>query len=141
MIHFVHTLMPTYLSVCLCAARYLPRLGWVYRLVMGLAVRKRAQRSEYLMGVQLLSTLTQSERETVIDNMAEESYEEGIAVITQGDVGSKFFIVTEGELVVTQVRVLVHYCPATLGRLLSHVLTLPGQNTERQRRSTSICDC
>lgn len=71
-------------------------------LVMGLAVRKRAQRSEYLMGVQLLSTLTQSERETVIDNMAEESYEEGIAVITQGDVGSKFFIVTEGELVVTQ---------------------------------------
>ena len=112
-------------------------------MVMGLAVRKRAQRSEYLMGVQLLSTLTQSERETVIDNMAEESYEEGIAVITQGDVGSKFFIVTEGELVVTQVRVLdlVHYCPATLVRLLSHVLTLPGQNTERQRRSTSICDC
>ena len=50
----------------------------------------------------MLSTLTQSERETTIDNMVEETYEAGDVVITQGEVGSKFFIVTEGELVVTQ---------------------------------------
>ena len=71
-------------------------------LVMNLAVKKRAQRSTYLEGVSLLSTLTQSERETIIDNMVEETYEAGDVVITQGEVGSKFFIVTEGELVVTQ---------------------------------------
>ena len=46
--------------------------------------------------------MTQSERETVIDKMVEETYEAGDVVITQGEVGSKFFIVTEGELVVTQ---------------------------------------
>eukprot|EP01047_Picozoa_sp_COSAG01_P029262 COSAG01_NODE_2000_length_8686_cov_3.000116_6_plen_243_part_00 len=71
-------------------------------LVMGVAIAKRSKHSTYLEGVQLLSTLTQAERETVIDNMEEESYAEGDVVIEQGEMGSKFFIVTEGDLVVTQ---------------------------------------
>ena len=72
-------------------------------LVMGVAMAKRSKHSSYLEGVELLSTLTQAERESVIDNMEEETFDEGEAVVTQGEVGSKFFIVTEGDLVVTQV--------------------------------------
>ena len=71
-------------------------------MVMGQAISKRSKHSKFLEGVKLLSTLTQSERETVIDNMEEEVFEEGDEIITQGDSGSKFYIVTEGDVVITQ---------------------------------------
>ncbi len=71
-------------------------------MVMGQAMSKRSKHSKFLEGVKLLSTLTQSERETVIDNMEEELFEEGDEIITQGDSGSKFYIVTEGDVVITQ---------------------------------------
>jgi cAMP-dependent protein kinase regulator len=71
-------------------------------MVMGQAISKRSKHSKFLEGVKLLSTLTQSERETVIDNMEEEIFEEGDEIITQGDSGSKFYIVTEGDVVITQ---------------------------------------
>ena len=45
----------------------------------------------------------QTERETVIDAMEEEDFSDGDVVIKQGDKGDKFFIVSEGEVVVTQV--------------------------------------
>jgi cAMP-dependent protein kinase regulator len=63
-------------------------------LVMGVAINQRAKRSTYLEGVELLSTLTQSERETVVDSMVEEKFENGQNVISQGETGSKFYIVT-----------------------------------------------
>jgi cAMP-dependent protein kinase regulator len=39
----------------------------------------------------------------VIDAMEEEDFSDGDVVIKQGDKGDKFFIVSEGEVVVTQV--------------------------------------
>lgn len=71
-------------------------------MVMGQAISKRSKHSKFLEGVKLLSTLTQSERETVIDHMEEEVFEEGDEIITQGDTGSKFYIVTDGDVVITQ---------------------------------------
>lgn len=71
-------------------------------MVMGQAISKRSKHSKFLEGVKLLSTLTQSERETVIDNMEEETFKEGEDIIKQGESGSKFYIVTEGDVVITQ---------------------------------------
>jgi len=70
-------------------------------MVMGMAVQKRSERSHHLKGVKLLQTLTQQERETVMDVMEEEKFKTGATIIKQGDPGEKFYVVTSGECVVT----------------------------------------
>ena len=84
-------------------------------MVMGQAMSKRSKHSKFLEGVKLLSTLTQAERETVIDNMEEEVFEEGDEIITQGDTGSKFYIVTEGDVVITQSNACMDYLGEKFG--------------------------
>jgi len=55
-------------------------------------------KARVLMGVSILSKLTDSERSELADMLTEEVYENGQQIISQGDVGDKFYIIKEGEV-------------------------------------------
>lgn len=69
------------------------------QVMMGTTTKKRATYEGFLESVELLSTLTKTERLTVADALQPYTYEPGQDVISEGDTdGDRFFIVEEGEL-------------------------------------------
>lgn len=74
-------------------------------IIMSATVKKRSLHGEFLGKIPLMSTLEKLEKETIIDCMEEEKFTEGGVIIKQGDLvtsSDKFYIVTDGEVVVTQ---------------------------------------
>ncbi|OQV17083.1 cAMP-dependent protein kinase type I-alpha regulatory subunit [Hypsibius exemplaris] len=73
------------------------------RILMGSTIRKRKRYEEFLSRVPLLESLDKWERLTIADALEPVSFEDGQVVITQGDRGEDFFIITEGNAVVYQI--------------------------------------
>lgn len=72
------------------------------RILMGSTLRKRKMYEEFLSKVPILENLDKWERLTVADAVQPVSFEDGEAIVRQGDAGEDFFIITEGQAVVWQ---------------------------------------
>ncbi|KUF96767.1 cGMP-dependent protein kinase [Phytophthora nicotianae] len=57
---------------------------------------------EVLRKIAILSKLTSSEMQQVAAAMEWEEFEENAAIVRQGEVGEKFYIINKGEIIVTQ---------------------------------------
>jgi len=74
-----------------------------YRVVvMGNTMRKRQMYNEFLVKVPILEPLDNWERLTVADALEPATFKDGAVVVKQGDEGDIFYIIIEGEAIVTQ---------------------------------------
>jgi cAMP-dependent protein kinase regulator len=71
-------------------------------LLMQSALNRRAQNQDFLEYVVVLSTLSSFHKGMLADALEPCSFESGTVIIKQGDPSSDFFIVQEGEVVVSQ---------------------------------------
>jgi cAMP-dependent protein kinase regulator len=71
-------------------------------IVVAAAMQKRETYKSFLSQVSLLESLTEMEILTLADSLAEEKYEDGQVICTQGDEGNYFYIVKEGVAVCYQ---------------------------------------
>eukprot|EP00123_Amoebidium_parasiticum_P015129 comp22799_c0_seq2/m.35756 comp22799_c0_seq2/g.35756 ORF comp22799_c0_seq2/g.35756 comp22799_c0_seq2/m.35756 type:complete len:365 (-) comp22799_c0_seq2:75-1169(-) len=71
-------------------------------IVMGNTIRKRKMYDSFLEKVPILEPLDHWERLTVADALEPQTFENGTVVIKQGDPGDTFYIIVEGEAIVTQ---------------------------------------
>ena len=72
------------------------------RILMGATIRKRKVYDEFLAKVKILSSLDKWERLSVADALEPANFPAGTDIIKQGDEENDFYIVVEGECVVTQ---------------------------------------
>lgn len=66
-------------------------------IVVAAAMQKREKFVGFLKQVPILESLTEMELMTMADSMAEEKYNAGDVICTQGDAGNYFYIVHEGK--------------------------------------------
>jgi len=71
-------------------------------IIMGSQVRKRKLYESFLEKVSILATLQKYERLTVADALEPASFRDGEIIIRQGDPGDAFYIIVEGEVLVTK---------------------------------------
>jgi cAMP-dependent protein kinase regulator len=71
-------------------------------IVVAAAMQKRETYKGFLQQVPLLESLTEMEIMTLADSLAEEKYEDGKVICTQGEEGDYFYIVKEGTAVCYQ---------------------------------------
>ena len=71
-------------------------------IILNAAHRRRTMYEQFLSTVTLLSSLSSTERSKIADALVSRSYEDGEAVVRQGDMGHTFFFVEEGEAEVTK---------------------------------------
>merc|ERR1712135_4309 len=74
------------------------------RIIMGSTISKRKMYEEFLSKVSILETLEKWERFTVADALEPCTFEDGKAIVKQGEPGDDFFIIVEGRAVVLQQR-------------------------------------
>jgi cAMP-dependent protein kinase regulator len=72
-------------------------------IVVAAAMLKREQYSGFLKAVPILSTLNEMEVSALADALAEEVYEDGSIICTQGDEGNFFYIIKSGSAECSQV--------------------------------------
>jgi len=72
------------------------------RILMGSTIRKRKRYENFLEKVPLLKDLDKWERLSVADALEPCEFKEGEVIVKQGDPGNEFFIIVEGNVVVTQ---------------------------------------
>ena len=70
-------------------------------IILNAAHRRRTMYEQLLSTVTLLSSLSSTERSKIADALVSRSYDDGEAVVRQGDIGHTFFFVEEGEAEVT----------------------------------------
>lgn len=61
------------------------------------ATRRRNQLDHFLAGVEVLQTLGRVERAQMIDALQQQMFSTGAEILRQGDVGSTFFLLVEGQ--------------------------------------------
>ena len=71
-------------------------------IILKAAHRRRTMYEQFLSSVDLLSSLEPEERSKVADALVSRVYEDGEAVVRQGEMGDTFFFVEEGNAVVTK---------------------------------------
>jgi len=71
-------------------------------IVKDAAQRKREKYDAFLQSVPILQSMDPYERSKLGDAVREERFAKGAYVITQGDNGDKFFMITEGEAIATK---------------------------------------
>ena len=71
-------------------------------IVVAAAMQKREKFVGFLKKVPILESMTEMELMTMADSMAEEKYNSGDVICTQGDAGNFFYIVHEGEAICKQ---------------------------------------
>jgi cAMP-dependent protein kinase regulator len=71
-------------------------------IVVAAAMQKRETYKTFLSQVPILESLTEMEILTLADSLAEETYEDGATVCTQGDEGNYFYIIKEGQAICSQ---------------------------------------
>jgi len=71
-------------------------------IVRDASMKKREQYEKFLKSVPLLETLGQYECGALADSLQKEQVKAGTAVVTQGDAGSRFYLVEKGELTATK---------------------------------------
>mmetsp|Transcript_87850 Transcript_87850/g.273292 ORF Transcript_87850/g.273292 Transcript_87850/m.273292 type:complete len:408 (-) Transcript_87850:70-1293(-) len=72
--------------------------GTFIHIVRDSSIHKREQHEEFLAQVPLLESLGKYERSQIADALQKETVTAGTVVIKQGEEGSKFYLVEEGEL-------------------------------------------
>ena len=65
-------------------------------IVVAAAMQKRETYKNFLQQVPILESLTEMEVLTLADSLAEETYQDGNTICTQGDEGNYFYIIKEG---------------------------------------------
>lgn len=65
-------------------------------IVVAAAMQKRETYKNFLAQVPILESLTEMEVLTLADSLAEETYQDGQTICTQGDEGNYFYIIKEG---------------------------------------------
>jgi len=73
------------------------------RVLMDSTIRKRKMYEEFLDKVPILAPLQKYERLVVADALEPETFAKGEVIVKQGDCGDVFYIIIEGEAIVTQV--------------------------------------
>jgi cAMP-dependent protein kinase regulator len=71
-------------------------------IVVAAAMQKRETYKTFLSQVPILESLTEMEILTLADSLAEEKYEDGVTICTQGEEGNYFYIIKEGAAVCSQ---------------------------------------
>jgi cAMP-dependent protein kinase regulator len=71
-------------------------------IILNAAHRRRTMYEQFLSTVTLLSSLSPTERSKIADALVSQAYEDGAAVVRQGEMGDTFFFVEEGEADVTK---------------------------------------
>ncbi|KAL5527167.1 hypothetical protein ACEPAG_5958 [Sanghuangporus baumii] len=71
-------------------------------IILKAAHRRRTMYEHFLSTVPLLSSLSAEERSKIADALTSKVYLDGDKVVKQGDIGDSFFLVEEGEAVVTK---------------------------------------
>lgn len=71
-------------------------------IVKQAASKKRARYDAFLSKVPLLASMDDYERSQLSDALKSETFTDGATVVTQGEVGAKFYIIEEGEAVATK---------------------------------------
>lgn len=69
---------------------------------MNQTLKKRAMYEEFLKNVKILENLTDYERLTIADALNQTNYNDGDVIVRQGEQGHSFYIIVEGECVVTK---------------------------------------
>ena len=112
------------------------------RVMMGTTTKKRDKYSDFLAGVELLSTLTAAERLTIADALAPVEFKAGANVIEEGDSvrTDRFYIVESGELKGTKAAVEGEVCPRLKPGAYFGELALI-KNQPRAATITAVTDC
>jgi cAMP-dependent protein kinase regulator len=71
-------------------------------IILNAAHRRRTMYEQFLSTVTLLSSLSPTERSKIADALVSQAYEDGNAVVRQGEMGDTFFFVEDGEAEVTK---------------------------------------
>jgi cAMP-dependent protein kinase regulator len=71
-------------------------------IILTAAHKRRTMYEQFLTQVPLLVSLQPSERSKIADALVSKVYQDGEAVVRQGEMGDMFFFVEEGEAVVTK---------------------------------------
>jgi cAMP-dependent protein kinase regulator len=71
-------------------------------IVKDAASKKRVKYENFLQSVKILQSMDPYERSKIADALKEEKYKKGEYVISEGDIGDKFFILSEGEAIATK---------------------------------------
>ena len=71
-------------------------------IILNAAHRRRTMYEQFLSTVTLLSSLSSTERSKIADALVSQAYEDGDAVVRQGEMGDTFFFVEEGQAEVTK---------------------------------------
>lgn len=74
------------------------------RILMGSTIRKRKLYEEFLAKVSILENLDKWERLTIADALESVGFEDGQKVVRQGEPGHDFYIIVDGNALVTQYR-------------------------------------
>lgn len=72
-------------------------------IVKDAAARKREKYETFLSSVKILSSMDPYERQKIADALIEEKYRRGEYIIREGDIGDKFYLISEGEAIATKV--------------------------------------
>ncbi|KIP09224.1 hypothetical protein PHLGIDRAFT_87117 [Phlebiopsis gigantea 11061_1 CR5-6] len=73
-------------------------------IILKAAHRRRTMYEQFLSSVPLLTSLGPEERSKIADALSSVTYEDGEAVVKQGEMGDSFFIIEDGEAIVTKVH-------------------------------------
>jgi cAMP-dependent protein kinase regulator len=71
-------------------------------IVKDAAARKREKYESFLSSVKILSSMDPYERSKIADALKEEKFIKGNFVIREGELGDKFYIISEGEAIATK---------------------------------------
>ncbi|EIN10586.1 protein kinase A regulatory subunit [Punctularia strigosozonata HHB-11173 SS5] len=98
-----HPRAATVLSMEPCTLWSLDRITF-RTIILKAAHRRRTMYEQFLASVPLLTGLETEERSKIADALVSKAYEDGEAVVQQGEMGDTFFFVEEGEAVVTKLH-------------------------------------
>eukprot|EP00308_Calcidiscus_leptoporus_P008285 CAMPEP_0119357114 /NCGR_PEP_ID=MMETSP1334-20130426/5566_1 /TAXON_ID=127549 /ORGANISM="Calcidiscus leptoporus, Strain RCC1130" /LENGTH=889 /DNA_ID=CAMNT_0007371295 /DNA_START=176 /DNA_END=2845 /DNA_ORIENTATION=+ len=71
-------------------------------IVLEANTKKATMYDSFLSNVQLLEPLTKNQRSRMVDALEEVSYKSGERIIQEGEAGTHFFILVEGEVLITK---------------------------------------
>jgi cAMP-dependent protein kinase regulator len=96
-----HPRAATVMSVEECTLWRLDRITF-RTIILKAAHRRRTMYEHFLSTVPLLVSLLPEERSKIADSLISQTFADGEPVVREGDMGDSFFLVEEGEGVVTK---------------------------------------
>jgi len=103
------------------------------------ATRRRNQLDHFLAGVEVLQTLGRVERAQMIDALQQQMFSTGAEILRQGDVGSTFFLLVEGQAAAfLNGQEVMRYGP---GSYFGELALLRQQTRAASVRALTECTC